>query len=68
MAQGPGHERVLRSAPAAFGIGWSQSLAVAVALVLIAVTVVGFLTWVIGSDARTRRLARLLRSRRGEGR
>ncbi|WP_239345838.1 hypothetical protein [Frankia sp. Cj3] len=48
------------------GLGWSPSLPGSVAVVLVTATLIGFLSWVVGSDARTRRLARLLHSRRGD--
>jgi hypothetical protein len=48
---------------AALGLGGNPAVPVAV-VVMIALALV-FLAWVVGSDARTERLSRLLRSRRG---
>ena len=51
------------TALAALGLG--KALAAPVAVTAVIALALAFLAWVVGSDARTERLSRLLRSRRG---
>lgn len=53
------------AALAALGLGEVPAVPVAVAVAVVVAPALVFLAWVVGSDARTERLSRLLRSRRG---